>query len=36
MARLLQLASQITETKSGRDAASLAFFVVLIGSTFVL
>jgi hypothetical protein len=36
MAQLIRLASRITESKSGRDAASLAFFVVLIGSTFVL
>ena len=36
MARLLQLASQLRESPTHRDTASLAFFVVLIGSTFVL
>lgn len=36
MARLLQIASKIQTSNPHRDAASLAFFVVLIGSTFVL
>jgi hypothetical protein len=36
MARLLQIASQLKTSTPHRDAASLAFFVVLIGSTFVL
>ena len=36
MAKLLRLAVQIKDSPPHRDAASLAFFVVLIGSTFVL
>lgn len=36
MARLIRLAHKIKESPPHRDAASLAFFVVLIGSTFVL